>query len=315
MSEDPHLFQAPKNPEPPKGMYYEVPSTPREIQHPPPIFPWERDQAKPTRVFADDLPQLSAPLSETTPSVTTDDEDTQTSTLSPPTPTQQPPQPEPFAAYTRTNAWDDMPEIDRYISALPQNRRAQVQVLFNQGNRSIPLSSAENPDNDEPLQSPSLEHPNPQAEAHRRPSMKLTDFPTELERPSLPVTPAPIRRPSFWGSERDDSGDLPSAEGVPDQSDWDPTDRLEQLQRRQSQVLVNGPTVPRPLPDREIPGSSRIPEEAEKEKEVMEVVSVEEGPMPMMLGLRSVPISGRLNFAGGGEHVAGEGGEVGPTLS
>jgi hypothetical protein len=54
----------------------------------------------------------------------------------------------------------------------------------------------------------------------RRHSMKLTDFPTELERPSLPVTPAPIRRPSFWGEERDEDGELPAAEGVPSQEDW-----------------------------------------------------------------------------------------------
>lgn len=50
--------------------------------------------------------------------------------------------------------------------------------------------------------------------------MRLTDFPTELERPSLPVTPAPIRRPSFWGEERDEQGELPAAEGVPSQEDW-----------------------------------------------------------------------------------------------
>lgn len=52
------------------------------------------------------------------------------------------------------------------------------------------------------------------------PGMRLTDFPTELERPSLPVTPAPRRRPSFWGEERDEKGELPAAEGVPAQEDW-----------------------------------------------------------------------------------------------
>jgi len=34
------------------------------------------------------------------------------------------------------------------------------------------------------------------------------------------VTPAPIRRPSFWGEERDEEGELPAAEGVPSQEDW-----------------------------------------------------------------------------------------------
>ena len=90
--------------------------------------------------------------------------------------------------------------------------------------------------------------------------MKLTDFPTEIERPSLPVTPAPVRRPSFWGSERDAAGDLPGAEGVPDQSAWDPVAKLAELQRRQSEMLAEGPASPgRFIPDRELPGSSSAP--------------------------------------------------------
>jgi hypothetical protein len=36
----------------------------------------------------------------------------------------------------------------------------------------------------------------------------------------LPVTPAPVRRPSFWGDERDEEGELPAAEGVPAQEEW-----------------------------------------------------------------------------------------------
>ena len=87
--------------------------------------------------------------------------------------------------------------------------------------------------------------------------MKLTDFPTEFERPSLPVTPAPVRRPSFWGAERDAQGDLPAAEGVPDQSEWDPVTRLADLQRRQSEVLGQGPASPtRAIPDRQMVGGS-----------------------------------------------------------
>ena len=58
-------------------------------------------------------------------------------------------------------------------------------------------------------------------------NFKLTDFPSEVERPSLPVTPAPIRRPSFWGDDAPESGEgdagashLPAAEGVPAQTEW-----------------------------------------------------------------------------------------------
>jgi glycogenin glucosyltransferase len=52
----------------------------------------------------------------------------------------------------------------------------------------------------------------------RRESLLLTDFPTAIERPSLPVTPAPRRRSTFWGEEREQG--MPPAEGVPNQADW-----------------------------------------------------------------------------------------------
>lgn len=280
MSADRKLFQAPKYPEPPKDMHYQVPSTPPAIERPKPIFPWETTAPKPTRVFADDAPPPAAP-SEATPSVTTDDDDneTQTETMSPSTPTMNSNTTEPFATYTRTNAWDDVPEIERYISQLPQNRRARVQVLLN---NATPTSSSHqrNVSGDEPMFSPGIEDPSQQ----RRPSMKLTDFPTEFERPSLPVTPAPMHRPSFWGSERDAAGDLPGAEGVPDQSAWDPVAKLAELQRRQSEMLAEGPASPgRFIPDRDLPGSSSAPlteaEEAEK-SEGLPTAGSTQGAMP-----------------------------------
>lgn len=252
MSADRKLFQAPKYPGPPKDMYYQVPSIPSGEERPKPIFPWEATALKPSRVFADDPPRHAAPL-EATLSMTTDDDDdgTQTETISPSTPTIYT-NAEPFATYTRTNAWDEVPEIDRYISQLPQNRRAKVQVLMN---NPTPNSSGHqrNVSGDEPMFSPGLDNSSQQ----RPPSMRLTDFPTEVERPSLPVTPAPVRRPSFWGSERDAAGDLPGAEGVPDQSAWDPSAKLAELQRRQSEMLAEGPSSPgRLIPDRDFPGSS-----------------------------------------------------------
>lgn len=260
MSEDPKLFQPPAAyPEPPKGMYYEVPTTPPDGARPKPIFPWESGQPKPTRVFADDLPR--APSSEVAPSVTTDD-DIQTETASPPTPLTQATSPEPFASFSRTNAWDEMPEIERYISNLPQNRRGKLQIVFNASATGGGIFS-----------------PDAEEKSTRRPSMKLTDFPTEIERPSLPVTPAPVRRPSFWGEERDAAGELPGAEGVPEQSEWDPAARLVELQRRQSEVLAQGPASPtRAIPDRELPGSAA------------RVLTPEESVV--------LPSFGQLNFAG-----------------
>jgi hypothetical protein len=70
--------------------------------------------------------------------------------------------------------------------------------------------------------------------------MRVTDFPSEIERPSLPVTPAPIHRPPALGSPDEYTSDqLPAAKGVPNQEDWNPLVRLEELRRRQSGVLDN----------------------------------------------------------------------------
>jgi len=90
----------------------------------------------------------------------------------------------------------------------------------------------------------------------RRESLILTDFPTADDRPSLPVTPAPIRRPTFWGEERDEAGELPGAEGVPDQAEWNPVAKLEELRR--SSVLevehLNSPEAKsRRLSNRDMP--------------------------------------------------------------
>ncbi|KAI4123009.1 MAG: hypothetical protein LQ338_005496 [Usnochroma carphineum] len=254
MSTDRKLFQPPAEyPEPPKNMHYQVPPTPPSVERPKPIFPWEEKQAKPTRVFPDE-PRPSS--SESAPSITTDTS-TQAETASPVTPTIQVTPSEPFT-FSRTNAWDEMPEIERYIANLPQNRRrAQLQVLLRKksadttGSEATLSSSTEVPPTDSP---------------QRRPSLRLTDFPTEIERPSLPVTPAPVRRPSFWGQERDEAGDLPAAEGVPDQSQWDPMAKLLELQRRQSEMLNAGPPSPRrEIPDRALPESSTpLPSEEPK---------------------------------------------------
>ena len=236
MSADRNLFQAPKAyPRPPPGMWYEVPKSSPTDDRPKPIFPWEQTQTKPTRVFAEDKP--SSP--EQTPSITTD-EDTAADPMSPSTPIIQVTNLEPFATFDRTNAWDDVPEIERYVSAIASSRKARVQVLV----------GGQTPGED--VLSPGGEDPPP-----RRPSMKLTDFPTEFERPSLPVTPAPVRRPTFWGEERNAAGNLPGAEGVPKQEDWDPVAKLEELQRRQSEVLAQGPASPsNDIPDRKLPNSA-----------------------------------------------------------
>jgi glycogenin len=197
MSSDPTPFRAPERyPDPPKDMYYEVPKTPT-YQKPTPIFPWEKNAPKATRVFPEDNIELNEPPTDAGTSVPLIDED-KTSPVIPTATTAKLTPGEPWQIFPHGNAWDDIPEIERYIGRLQKNRKGNVQVLEGQGL--------------DPQQLPST--------AARIRGMKLTDFPTELERPSLPVTPAPIRRPSFWGEERDEEGELPAAEGVPSQEDW-----------------------------------------------------------------------------------------------
>lgn len=250
MSGDTNLFQPPTiYPEPPKDMYYQVPVSRPAPQKPAPIFPWEARAPKPTRVFLEEKQPEPAPEPElpTLPSAT---DESRAMEESPPTPPAPGSETDKWNTYNRTNAWDENPDIERYVQAIQQSRKGKVQVL----------------------------HPEGGQPESRRPSMKLTDFPTEFERPSLPVTPAPVRRPSFWGEERDSLGDLPPAEGVPKQEDWvsfldsffphlkwrcqhcgkqNPVARLEELQRRQSIVLEEGPQSPtKELPDRKMPASA-----------------------------------------------------------
>jgi hypothetical protein len=125
---------------------------------------------------------------------------------------------------------------------------------------------------------------------------KLTDFPSEVDRPSLPVTPAPVRRPKFWGVGEpgtglgEDDEELPAAEGVPVQSDWvcvhghrwtpadclcdltnwlrllkDPSEQLQKLAKQQSEALLrklgrgegeDSHGVSRDIPDRSLPYGS-----------------------------------------------------------
>lgn len=197
MSQDTGLFQPPASyPQPPKGLHYEVPGPSSTTTGLKPIFPWETTAPRPTRVFAEDLLPISPPTSG--PSLSGVDEETQADQLSPVTPMAQISSPDPWRNFSVTNAWDDIPEIEQYISNIMLSRRAKTETLLGDSSGNDVTSPG----------------------TRRRPSMKLTDFPTEIERPSLPVTPAPIRGPSFWGLERDEDGEFPAAAGVPKQEDW-----------------------------------------------------------------------------------------------
>jgi glycogenin glucosyltransferase len=209
------LFKAPVSyPEPPRDMWYKVPeSKPKPAETPKPIFPWERDANRPkaTRVFAEDLPPSPTPASPV-PAVSSPVHSFSTvhyqddrappgakRVSSPKTADEQ------WRAFQQGsgNAWDSVPGIDTYVRSImdSQARRGSVQTL-------------QQATGTQDIGSPTLQRKD------RRESLILTDFPSAIERPSLPVTPAPIKRPTFWGEEKEEVGELPRAEGVPEQPDW-----------------------------------------------------------------------------------------------
>ena len=199
MSSDPTPFIPPKQyPEPPKNMYYEVPKSP-PTKKLTPIFPWEKDATPAVRVWPEDYIEMRRPsrpkATEAASGSNSPEADDETS------PSPESPSPEassPWSSFSSRNVWDDIPQIQRYVQKLSRPRRGKIEILSNLTPEAGQITSP----------------------TETRRFMKLTDFPTEIERPSLPVTPAPIRKPVFWGSERDASGDLPAAEGVPSQADW-----------------------------------------------------------------------------------------------
>lgn len=243
MSSDPAPFVPPaRYPSPPKDMWYEVPkerpAPPRE--KPKALFPWEMHKPQASRVFhepeedaslvseasesssAEGMASEAQPQAE--PSMTgTPSVEPKSEPQTPSTPTIRIPPQNPWTSFPRTNAWDDVPEINRYVDAIQKHRRTKSQGL----RRGAPELALK------------------ELSWGRRPS-RVTDFPSEDDRPSLPVTPAPIRRPRFWGGgapglgedDAEDDERLPAAEGVPAQSEWDPMAQLQKLAKQQSEALL-----------------------------------------------------------------------------
>ncbi|KAF2024950.1 nucleotide-diphospho-sugar transferase [Setomelanomma holmii] len=269
-SDSHQLFKAPQAyPEPPRDMWYQVPeSKPKPAEQPRPIFPWEQqpDRPKATRVFAEDLAPEPTPApavsSPTHPFSTVHYDNDGAGARGAPEGVKSPEiLSSPASAdkqwqsfqQNNANAWDSVPGIENYVRAIMDShgRRTKTQVL------------QETTGTDE-LSSPLLERRN------RRESLILTDFPSAVERPSLPVTPAPIKRPLFWGEERNETGELPVAEGVPDQTEWVcPQCGFSSLnssdfQRRHESLASATTAVIIPLP---APSSAPLPDTSHREQE------------------------------------------------
>jgi glycogenin glucosyltransferase len=216
------LFKAPQAyPEPPKDMWYKVPENrPRSAEKPKPIFPWEQQSDRPraTRVFAEDNPPEPTPApGVTSPTHTfstvhydeserdSDGMNERVKSLNLTSPLKSADQGWQAFQQSSGNAWDSIPGIESYVRAIMDSQG---------GSRQTKAQILQQTTGTEELGSPSWNR------KLRRESLVLTDFPTAVERPSLPVTPAPIRRPTFWGEEQSEMAMLPAAKGVPDQTEW-----------------------------------------------------------------------------------------------
>lgn len=203
MSSDVKPFIAPdRYPSPPEGY-----NAPKGHDNPNAVFPWENSQPPPTRVFAHDQTPQPQPKVEERKSVPN----------TPPAPATREAPPAPtgiWSSFPRTNAWDEIPQINRYVDAIQTHRRTRSQGL-------------------------GLSPPRQKSPGHtEKDAIRVTDFPSEDDRPSLPVTPAPIRRPKFWGGagaegQGEGNQQLPVAEGVPPQAEWDPVAQLQKLAQQQ----------------------------------------------------------------------------------
>ncbi|KAM3515990.1 hypothetical protein MY11210_000272 [Beauveria gryllotalpidicola] len=228
MSQDIKPFVSPaRYPSPPKDMWYEV-SKERPASSAQPakaVFPWEGQQLQASRAFPvvpDELPAADDAKDKETEAVTPQI----TAPAIDSAPTNPATSPSVWSSFTLVNAWDDVPEISRYVERTRGHRRGKSSQV------SLPGFKAKNVP-----ESPSQKRLSFQ-------SLKLTDFPTEVERPSLPVTPAPVRHPSFWGEDgenarsKDAVQTVPTADGVPAQSEWNPGEQLQKLAAQHSEELL-----------------------------------------------------------------------------
>lgn len=269
-------------------MWYEVPKAApaKPSSLPRAIFPWEGHQPQPARSFpVVQLDQVSGDAGSD-PSAE-DGSQAQPESMETPAADTVAPDVEirvtpanPWTSFTRSNAWDEVPEINKYVERIQghRQRRSMDSQSASTGTQGQMKATTPGLKGKQTFQ-----------------GLRLTDFPTEVERPSLPVTPAPIRRPSFWGDdgeeEADDESkrDVPLAPGVPTQSEWvcvhgrrwnpsdclcqfadailfrkDPTEQLQKLAQQQSDELLRrlsgndeeSPGVSRVIPSRSLPFGS-----------------------------------------------------------
>lgn len=215
MSNDTRLFTPPEAyPEAPRNMYYEVPSTKPEPEKVTRVFPWEGWAPRATRVFPglneEGLSEIGTETGAETESETmlapmpgsvsgslsgsmvtfTDEQLTANTTTTNATTTTEQGESckrvywniekptESWKKYTRSNAWDEIPGIQRYVESIenaPKGRKKQ------NTSRSGPTATKQATEG-------------PSKNSNLSPNIPLNELGPEVEESSLTVTPVPSTR-------------------------------------------------------------------------------------------------------------------------
>ncbi|KAF3154240.1 glycogenin glucosyltransferase [Orbilia oligospora] len=232
--QDTGLFVPPRVASPPTDLLnFEVPPKPQPSPRPSPIFPWEHGNTTPaTRVFAGEgSPSPTLPLA--LPGSVDDEFETEEAAGG-------------YSArgmaawdsYSRTNAWDSIPSIERYVASFQQSTQPRRTVRKGDVTPNPQIRGA-----DERILRTDGEHFDDETTT----TTTITST-TGLLPPEISVTPTPFKSLRGYRSHAmDDETKFPSAQGIPDQQHWDPMKSLAELRNAPGELLNRSPPSPQSL--------------------------------------------------------------------
>ncbi|KAF3158660.1 glycogenin glucosyltransferase [Orbilia oligospora] len=233
--QDTGLFVPPRVASPPTDLLnFEVPPKPQPSPRPSPIFPWEHGNTTPaTRVFAGEgSPSPTLPLA--LPGSVDDEFETEEAAGG-------------YSArgmagwdsYSRTNAWDSIPSIERYVASFQQSTQPRRTVRKGDVTPNPQIRGA-----DERILRTDGEHFDDETTIM---TTTITST-TGLLPPEISVTPTPFKSLRGYRSHAmDDETKFPSAQGIPDQQHWDPMKSLAELRNAPGELLNRSPPSPQSL--------------------------------------------------------------------
>ncbi|KAF3308551.1 glycogenin glucosyltransferase [Orbilia oligospora] len=234
--QDTGLFVPPRVASPPTDLLnFEVPPKPQPSPRPSPIFPWEHGNTTPaTRVFAGEgSPSPTLPLA--LPGSVDDEFETEEAAGG-------------YSArgmaawdsYSRTNAWDSIPSIERYVASFQQSTQPRRTVRKGDVTPNPQIRGA-----DERILRTDGEHFDDETTTTTTTTITST---TGLLPPEISVTPTPFKSLRGYRSHAmDDETKFPSAQGIPDQQHWDPMKSLAELRNAPGELLNRSPPSPQSL--------------------------------------------------------------------